>query len=252
MAFSSRVEDFRIENFAHGLDHKRSIAQYAFGHYVAAEAATWESGMLVDLDASGNVIKSVGAAPFGVAKYNKGTGKFAAVHAEYIQLNGVVATNLKHPLVLAAAGGVAGVRVLDGAVVRTEGGGSDYVVNYANGTIVRAGASAIADGAYVYVDYHYAVSATDLARDGFNFWNQVNDTTIQGNKTVVVTGRSRIFTSMYSSADTFAVGANVTAGTTAEVLEGYFRAAAGAGAVVGKCFQVPTADDPYLGVELFL
>jgi hypothetical protein len=104
----------------------------------------------------------------------------------------------------------------------------------------------------VYVDYHYAVSATDLARDGFNFWNQVNDTTIQGNKTVVITGRSRIFTSMFSSADTFTVNCVVKAGTTAEVLEGFVRNASGAGVAIGRCFQVPTSDDPYLGFELEL
>jgi hypothetical protein len=250
MPFSARVEDFRIENFAHGLDHKRSVAQYAFGHYVAAEAATWESGMVVNLDASGNVVKSTGATPFGIAKYNKNTGKYAAVHGEYIQLNGVVATNLKHAGLLAAAAGVAGVRVYDAGAVYVEAG--DYTVSYANGTITRInpGATPIVDGSYVYVDYHYAVTATELMRDGQNFWNMTNDTTIQGNKCVVITGNSRIFTSMYSSADTFTVNCVVKAGTTAEVLEGFVRNAAGAGVAIGRCFQVPTSDDPYLGFEL--
>ena len=253
MAFSARQEDFRIENFAHGLDHKRSVAQYAFGHYVAAEAATWESGMVVDLDASGNVIKSLGnGVPFGIAKFNKNTSKYAAVVGEYVQLTGTTVVTLAHPLIRAAAGAIAGVRVYNGATTYVEA--ADYTMNYTNGTIVRInpGATPIVSGSYVYVDYHYEVSATDLAREGFNFWNQVNDTTIQGNKCVVITGRSRVFTTQFSSADTFTVGCVVKAGTAGEVLTGFVRNASGGGTAIGYCFQVPTSDDPYLGIDLHL
>lgn len=254
MAFNPRVEAFQNENFAGGYDHKRSVAQFAFGHYVAAEAATWESGMVVDLDASGNVIKSVGVAPFGIAKFSKNTGKTAAVVGEYIQCFHAVATNLKHSNLFDPTAGAVdtGIRLHNGAGVVYTVGAGHYAVNYVNGTVTTANVGgAPADGAFLYVDYAYNVSSTDLARDGLNFWNQANDTTQQGNKCVIVNGRGRIFTSQFYPSDTYAVNGVVNAGVVADGLDGLVRSG-GAGLAIGKVFQVPTADDPYLGIELSL
>ena len=250
MALSALREAFRVDNVARGLDHTRTQYVTAFGDYVANASTTFTAGMLVDLNASREVIISVGAAPYGWAKYNKNTGFYAAVVGEYIQLNGTTATNLAHANIRPAAGAVAGVRVAAAltGVAYTEGGGSDYTVNYTNGTVVRTGGSTIPDGGYVYVNYQYAMTAQELDDDGHNFWNFDNDVTIQGSKVTVITGEATIFTTAYDSSQTYTVGTALTAGTTAEVLEGMVTVGGG-GAAVGTVVQIPTPSDPFLGIR---
>ena len=251
MALSAQREAFRVDTVQRGFDHQRSQYVTAFGDYIANSSTTFSAGMLVDLNTSQEIIRSVGSAPFGWAKYNKGTSYYASIVGEYIQLNGVVATSLAHANVRPAVGGAAGVRVasaLTGAAF-TEGAGSDYTVNYTNGTVVRTAGSTIADGGYVYVNYQYAMTAQELNDDGHNFWNFDDDVTIQGGKITVITGPgAMIFTTAYDPSITYTVGATLTAGTTAEVLTGLVTVG-GAGATAGTVFQVPTPDDPFLGIK---
>ena len=250
MALSTRREAFRVDNVARGLDHQRTQYLTAYGDYVANATTTFTAGMLVDLNASREVIISVGVRPHGWCKYNKDTGFYAAVVGEYIQLNALVATSLDHANIRPAVGAIAGVRVaaaLTGAAY-TEGGGNDYAVNYVNGTVVRDGASTIADGGYVYVNYQYALTAQELNDDGHNFWNFDNDVTVQGDKVTVITGAATLYTTAYDSHQTFSVNDALTAGTTAEVLEGMVTKG-GAGLAVGYVVQIPTPDDPYLGIR---
>ena len=250
MALTGKREAFRIDTIASGFDHQRSQFIQAFGDYVANSATTFQAGMLVDMNTSNEIIRSVGSAPFGWVKYNKNTALFGSIVGEYIQLNGVVATSLAHANLRAAVGSAAGVRVasaLTGSAF-TEGAGSDYVVNYTNGTVVRTAGSTITDGAYVYVNYMYQLTAQELADQGHNFWNFEDDVTIQGGKVTVITGPCQIFTTAYDPSITYTVGATLTAGTTAEVLTGLVTVG-GAGATVGTVLQVPTADDPFLGIK---
>lgn len=250
MALSAQREAFRVDNVARGLDHQRTQYVTAYGDYVANSSTTFSAGMLVDLNSSQEVIVSVGVRPHGWAKYNKNTSFYAAVVGEYIQLNALVATSLAHANIRPAAGGVAGVRVaaaLTGAAY-TEGGGSDYTVNYTNGTIVRVGGSTIADGGYVYVNYQYALTAQELNDDGHNFWNFDNDVTIQGDKITVISGDATIYTTAYDSSITYSINDALTAGTTAEVLTGHVTVG-GAGLAVGYVVQVPTPSDPFLGIR---
>lgn len=250
MALSATREAFRVDNVARGLDHQRTQYVTAYGDYVANSSTTFSAGMLVDLNSSGEVIISVGVRPHGWVKYNKNTGFYAAVVGEYIQLNGLVATSLAHANIRPAAGAVAGVRVaaaLTGAAY-TEGGASDYTVNYTNGTVVRVGGTTIPDGGYVYVNYQYALTAQELLDDGQNFWNYDNDVSIQGNKVTVITGDATIYTTAYDSSQTYSVNDALTAGTTAEVLTGHVTKG-GAGLAVGYVVQIPTPSDPFLGIR---
>ena len=233
-----------------GLDLKRSQYIDDFGNYDANTAAVIRAGQLVNLNAAQEVILDTGAvAPFGVAKLDKTTSRFATVVGEYIQLNGVVATNLAHANLFAAAGGVASgaVRVAaaltGGAYVQD----TNYTVNYVNGTIVRLGAG-IADGAYVYVNYTYALTSVDELREGRNFWLSTDDSTIQDERFTVVTGRSTLFTSQYDQSQTYVINDVLYSGAAGDTLSGYFTKRATSTFIVGKVFQIPTADDPYLGV----
>ena len=237
-----------------GLDLKRSQYIDDFGAYDANASATWRAGQIVNLNAAQEVILDAGTiagdSPFGVAKFDKTTAPYATVVGEYIQLNVLVPTALAHANLFTAAGVAAGVRVATlpmTGTVYTEGG--DYTVNYVNGTIERVGGTTITDGEYVYVNYMYALTAADINREGRNFWLSNDDVTIQDNRITVITGRATLFTSQYDPSETYAVNDVLYAGEQAtNLMGGYFTIAVTSGHVVGKVFQIPTADDPYLGV----
>jgi len=236
-----------------GLDLKRSVYIDDYGNYSANSTTAWRAGQLVNLNADQEVILDAGGSTsvFGVAKFDKTTAPYATITGEYIQLNALVATTLAHANLLTAAGGVLGVRVATlpmTGTVYTEGGADDYTVNYVNGTIVRVGGTTIVDGAYVYVNYMYALTASDVLREGRNFWLSNDDVTIQDNRISVITGRSTLFTSQYDPSETYAVNDLLYSGTAGEALAGYFTISATSTIEVGKVFQIPTAGDPYLGV----
>jgi len=251
MTLSAQREAFQVDTIARGLDLNRSQYLTAFGDYVALSTTTFSAGMLVDLNSDQQIIKSLGVAPFGWAKYNKSTSFYSAVVGEYIQLNATTATNLAHANLLTAAGGAAGVRVAAALTSTAWVETTDYTVSYTNGTITRAGGgSLLADGAYVYVNYQYAMTAQELSDDGHNFWNFDDDVTIQGGKVTVITGDAILFTTAYDPAQTYTVGLQLEAGVAADNLTGYVTVAGGTGTFnVGTVFQVPTPDDPYLGIK---
>jgi len=253
MALTGRQEAFRVDTIAAGFDHTRSQWVTAFGHYVANSATTFQSGMLVDMNSSGEIIKSVGVSPFGWTKYNKTSSFYGVVVGEYIQLNATTAAELDHANVRSAAGAVVGVRVAAALTGAAWVDTTDYTVSYTNGTVTRVIAGAggsIPDGAYVFVNYQYELTAQDVQDDGSNFWNFKDDVTIQGGKVTVITGDSMIFTTAYDSNKTFTIGQTLYAGTSADLLEGFVTSTAGSGSfVVGTVLQLPTADDPFMGIK---
>jgi hypothetical protein len=209
--------------------------------------------MLVSLNADQELVRCTGTNVFGIARVDFATALYAAVTDEEIQfaLAGSTA-NLAHANVRAAAGGVAGVRIHDGAgTVYTEGALNDYTVNYLNGIVTQVAGGTIPLATTVYIDYLYLVTTDELQFEGRDFWNSTQQPTYQGRKTAVITKGDIIFTAQYDASQTWAVNDTVTAGTTAEVLEGLF-ANGGAGDTVGTVYQVPTPEDPYLGIKLSL
>jgi len=250
MTLSPRREAFRVDVIPQGLDHQRTQPMKCFGDHVAHDGADFLAGMLVDLNATGEVIRSVGVAPFGWTKYNKSNSFFAPVIGEYIQLVGAVATNLAHAGLRSAAGALLGVRVYDIAgTVFTEG--VNYAISYVNGTVTRVGAG-IPSGGFVFVDYQYALTSQELMDRGGNFWNMLDDVTVQSGKVSVISGPgSIVYTTAFDAHQTYDINDLLTAGTTAEVLEGYVTIG-GAGLAVGRVVQVPTPDDPFLGIKTFI
>jgi hypothetical protein len=92
------------------------------------------------------------------------------------------------------------------------------------------------------------MTAAEIQRSGYNFWNFTDDVTIQGDKITVITGEASIYTMQYDPSITYTIGATLTAGTTAEVLRGLVTVG-GAGLAVGRVIQLPTPADPYLGIR---
>lgn len=252
MVFSPRMDAFRVSTRAMGIDLLRSVYTRNLGTYVAAIGTTFRAGMLVQLNASQEIeICGNGGAtnPFGFAKYNKTSVLWASVVGEQIQLNGFVATPLAHANLWSKAGGIGGVRVFNLSTGAAYTEGADYTCTYANGLIVRVGAG-IPDHAYVGVTYQYQVTESELKFEGRNFWNFLDDVSIQDNKITVINDWSLIFTTQYDASRTYAVNDALYAGSSAALLQGFVSNDAGlATPYVGRVFQLPTAADPFMGVQ---
>lgn len=253
-----RMSSFQVSSRAMGIDRKRSVLKSDPGWYVADPTTTFRAGQLVSLDANSRATRCVGTHVLGFALYNNTSTSYASVVGEYIQLNGAVATNLKHanllyPLSPAVPG--AGVRVaaaLTGAAYNeTTGADNDYVVSYVNGTIARVVATTtIPDGGYVYVNYLYALTEADLDFEGRNFWNLTNDVNVSDGKCAIATDATVIFTTEYDPHQTYTVNQLLYAGTTAQGCEGLVTSVStGANAYIGRVVQIPTASDPWLGLR---
>lgn len=247
MTFSPRMEAFRVSSRAIGIDLMRTQYTRNLGTYVANASTIFRAGMLVSLNAAQEVVVCDGVSPFGFAKYTKANTLNAAVVGEQIQLTVTNWINLAHGT-LWSPGATGGVRVTDitGVTVYVEG--VDYNANYTNGQIQRIAAAGIADGDFVLVDYQYQVTEQELKFEGRNFWNFTDDVTIQGDKITVINDWSFVFTTQYDAAQTFAVDDVLNAGTTAATKSGLVTKG-GAGAYIGRVFQPPTADDPFLGIR---
>ena len=248
---SAQLETFPISQRATGIDLMRSQVRNDLGVLVADATTVFRAGMLVQLNSDQKVIICDGTVPFGFAKYNKTQILYAGIVNERIQLNGVINSNLAHPLLLQPTLG-GGVSVLDATsgVEYTEGAADDYTANYVNGQIVRTPSSTIPDGGYVYVTYQYQLSYEDSQNEGANFWNQINDVSTANNKIVVINDWALVFTMAYDSSAHYAVNDILRAGTSAYGLDGLITNSATKGdAFVGRVFQPPSAADPYLGLR---
>ncbi len=243
--------------FPEGLDLGRCVINEALGTWVADPTNTFRAGMLVMRNSSGLVIPSDGTDVLGVAKWNHTSSMFAVAVDEVVVLVGTTASALKHGNLGTFTGGTS-VRVASaakgGGTVYTEGGGADYTVSAANGTVTRVGGGTIPDPGTVYVTYMYQLAETDLLQfQGKNFWNTNDEVSISDNRVAVITQAEILFTTQYAQKDTFALtgaNSNLYAATT-DGQEGLFTTStAGSAKFVGRVLQVPTASDPFLGVRL--
>lgn len=254
--FDPRFRAFRSDIHPVGIDLRRSIILTDGGAYVADPTATFRAGQVLAQNSGGNfvVCDGLGAppinVPFGFAKWNKTTSLLASACDEAIVLNGVIPTNLRHANIFGDPAG--GVRVSDrptgiiGATTFGEGGGSDYTVNYTNGQIVRTAGSTIGDGDTVYVNYKYYVSEADLDFQGRNFWNFLDEVTIAQGRIAIITNWSVLFTSMFDPSQTYSIQQPLYVDTGDKA--GLLTNQAGGRPVFGRVFQLPGADDPFMGV----
>jgi len=243
---TGRLEAFPSANFpfANGLDLGRSVIGRSLGAYEAEPTATFRAGMLVSRNSSGLIIPSVGADPIGVAKWNKSLVLKAAIIDEPVTLVATTASNLAHAT-------VENVKVTDITGVTTYTVTTDYVINATNGTITRNGTGAITSGQTVLVTYTYQLTETNLEFQGRNFFNFIDDVSNQAGRIAVIQDWSLLFTTQYDTSNAFAVNTLLySGGGVTSALIGLFSTDSGEGPVVGKVAQVPTASDPFLGVEM--
>jgi len=247
---SPRLGAFQSDIFPRGLDLGRCVILQDTGIWSAAEAASFEAGMLVAQDADGYIVAAAGRPVLGVAKWNKvNTYKGSAVD-EVVSFPLANATvNLKHS-------NVSNLQVRDamdfGGTAYTVT--TDYTVSAVNGTITQVGAGTIPVATPVYVSYTYELSQRELEFQGRNFFNFTDDVSIADGKITVITDASILFTSAFDTAQVYSLvgtGKNLyCAGGVTAALAGLFTTDSAEGEFVGHVIQVPSADDPFLGVRL--
>ena len=248
------IEAFQSQVFPSGLHLTRCRIATDLGNYIADPNATFRQGQLVKQDLSGNIVRAdatvgangPGVGIFGVAKWNKDMAAGNTVIVDEATV--VPAAGGTVLLRRAAVVGTTHVRtaVLGGGTNVAEGG-ANYVVN-ANGSITWNNPlpGAVVQGQTVYVTYQSSVTNADLDFQGRNFWNQNDDVTVQGGRITVVQGYALLFTTEYDATLTYAVGNVIRASTGTGVTAGQVTNV-GAGDILGRVIQAPSAADPFLG-----
>ena len=236
--------------FKKGLDLSRSVILRDLGTEVAGPSADIRPGMLVTRDNSGYVQPATGSDVYGVAKWGKTSFGVSVNVDEPVVLVGTTPVNLKRANVSDVT--VRSAPNMGGSVY--VGASTDYTIVAVNGTIARVALGAIPDGATVYVTYVYQLTDADFTFDG-RFWqNQDADrTAFQDGRITVITDWARLFTIEWAAGVGVASGLTYTiAGTTSKLYcsaEGKFSNV-NSGDFVGRVYQIPTNQDPYMGVTI--
>lgn len=199
------------------------------------------------LNSSGEVVISDGTAVLGVAKWSKVSLGLAIVVDEEIEFAVAGETvTLAHPnvsnLQVRSAAGFAGAAYA--------AGGADYTLNATNGTITHVaagGGGTIPLATTVYVSYGWSLTEADYAFEGKNFWNSNDYVSIQDYRIAVIQPPAMLYTAEYDTDQVYALsGANSNLYVNAS---GQFTTVAGGSKLVGHVVQIPSAKDPFLGME---
>lgn len=246
---SPRLGAFQSDIFPRGLDLGRCVIIQDIGVFRAADAADFEAGMLVAQDATGNLVKAVSKAVLGVAKWNKTQTLKSVIVDEPVSFPTSGSTiNLKHANISNQQ--VRSQPLFVGTLYAVT---TDYTVSAVNGTLTHVGAGTIPVATTVYVTYTFVLTSADLDFQGRNFWNFTDDVSIADNRVTVITDASVLFTSQYDSSRVYTLtgtGKNLYCGGATAALAGLFTNNSAEGDFSGHVIQVPTADDPFLGVRL--
>lgn len=220
------------------IDIKRCFIGREAGNKPVDASAVFEAGQIAAYASDGElVVCDNTAVPCGMFKWNKTTQIYGSIIAEAVTLTGTTASNLDHAT-------VSNVKVHS-----TAAGGTvynlttDYTVNATNGTVTRAVTSTISSGQTVYVTYTYQKTTAEMDRDGKNFL-LTNDDSQGSNKMTIVQGLSTVYTDQFETNRVYAVNDAVFcsgAGKLTNSAVSSYR--------IGRVMSVPTAADPYLGIE---
>lgn len=220
------------------IDIKRSFIGREVGNKPVDASATFEAGQIASYASDGELVLSDSTSvPCGMFKWNKTTQIYGAVVAEAVTLTGTTASNLDH------------ANVHDVKVTSTATGGTvynlttDYTANTTNGTITRVATGQISSGQTVYVFYTYQKTTAEMDRDGKNFL-LTNDDSQGSNKMTIIQGMSTVYTDQFETNRVYAVNDAVYASGNGKLTN-----AAVSSYRIGRVVSIPTAADPYLGIE---
>ena len=201
---------------------------------------TFQAGQIASYDANGAATLATSATnPVGVFKWDKTSSKYAVSAREAVTVVAyATAYNFDHA-------NVSSVLVEDLAGTDyTEGAGSDYTINTTNGTITTtaSGTTSITAGETVYVTYTYEMTAADKEQAGVNFFNS-NDDTQGSNKITMLQGGWRVYTDQFETDQNYAMNAQLYVSANGKFTSDALTYK------VGRVVSIPTASDPFLGVE---
>ena len=137
-----------------------------------------------------------------------------------------------------------------GTTVYTQG--VDYTVSTTNGVVTRLAAGAITALATVLVWYEYNLQQTQVYWDnvstqytaaGQNYDRQPDDTLGSG-KITVAEGDAKIYTDQYDVNQTYTLNAPLYSNAAS-----LWTTVAGYTSACGRVLSIPTANDPFLGVQ---
>ena len=266
---TGRLAAFQTDVFNTGLDLGRCEINRNLGVYRSNDNAAIRQGQVVCLDANEELILPVnGLAPtgsqqvMGISKWNKlpGTGA-AKMIDEPINFG---AGPLPSTITLSRTAGVSGLTIYPlagqegtaGNTPFTVGGGADFTFA-ANGQVTAVLGSTIPLATTVFASYTFDMTQNDYDFQGRNFWNTLDKATVAENRLTVIQGAATLFTCEYFSGDTWAINDAVSVideGATGDPLcQGQVtNNSVGVASVnvIGRCIQVPSVNDAYLGFVL--
>lgn len=238
---TARLGAFQNQAFPKGLDLRRSTISHDEGTYVTDPAGTIRAGQFAALNASQLAVPSAGAGTFGVFKWDKQQLGYSVRVDVPLVLSGTTAVFVGRANISNVA-----VRSLpDFAGTLYTGGGTDYNVVGAAGTVARDATTTIPDGATVYVSFTFALVASDFEFDGRTFRNQNNDmVTGQEDRVAIITDWSKLFTMEWASEVAYGYTSTFKLYCSSE---GKATSTAGTD-FVGRVFQLPVNDDQFMGI----
>lgn len=229
------------------IDIKRSFIGREVGNKPVDPNTTFNAGMVGAINSLGNVVVCDSTAvPAGVLKWNKTSTVYGVSVDEAVVMNtdgttpsALAHANVSNVRVRSLAGGLGTLYVLT----------TDYTVSTTNGTVTRV--ANIASGGTVFISYTFQLNATDITSGanapgyvGLNFQLNTDDTAGSG-KIVLIQGLSTVFVDQYDTTRTYAINDKVYCGPFGE----FSNLQTGTAPQFGRVVSVPTASDPYLGVE---
>ena len=240
---------FQQQLFPSGLDLNRSELHRTVGVYRANSGTSFRAGQAVMLNTSGEVVLSNGTSILGVAKWSKVTlGQTLSVDLP-VTFGTAGATVTLFGKTNIISGSLAVRSGLQGAGT-TYAETTDYTVNYANGTItqVPSGSGGSIDPTMpVYLTFSRSLTETEYQLEGKNFWQTLDYVTIQDLRIAVVEAPAQIFTTEFDTDRIYALtGANSNIYVNSS---GQFTSVSSGNKLVGKCISVPSANDPFLGID---
>mgnify|MGYP003626094812 FL=1 len=262
---TGRLAAFQTDVFNTGLDLGRCEINRNLGVYRSNDNAAIRQGQVVCLDANEELILPVnGLAPtgsqqvMGISKWNKlpGTGA-AKMIDEPINFG---AGPLPVTITLSRTAGVSGLTIYPLAGQEGTAGnvalvdGVDFTFA-ANGQVIGAGGMPLATT--VFASYTFDMTQNDYDFQGRNFWNTLDKATVAENRLTVIQGAATLFTCEYYSGDTWAINDAVFVideGATGDPLcQGQVtngNVGSPSANVIGRCIQVPSVNDAFLGFVL--
>lgn len=231
------------------LDKKAGYAYYR-PFYVVDTNAQIQAGMIAFLATSGNTtvatVAASGTVPIGTFWKDRSNAYVrSTVESTSFSATTGLATLQKGNVLTTAT-----IKVTDSTGTTTYTQGLDYTVNTTNGILTNLGVG-IAAGATVIVWYMYSLLSTQVYWDnvstkwstGQNYDRQPDDTLGSG-KITVAEGDAKIYTDMYDVTQTYTLNHWLRPDTNS-----LWTTAVTAYSVCGRVIQVPSASNPFLGVQ---